>query len=134
MRAYCAFYETSPADDALLALSRALLADPAGRGMQLIARSCSGEALGFATLFWSFDTLVAAEIGVMNDLYVVPQARAAGLGRALIDACAERCRARGISRMDWQTAPDNARAQSVYDRLGALREEAIVYYLDLARP
>jgi len=133
MRAYCAFYETSPADTDLLAMSRALLADPAGRGMQLIARSSAGQAIGFATLFWTFDTLVAAEIGVMNDLYVAPQARSAGLGRSLIDACAERCRVRGVSRMDWQTAPDNARAQRLYDSLGALREEAVVYYLELGR-
>jgi len=76
---------------------------------------------------------VAAEIGVMNDLYVAPQARSAGLGRSLIDACAERCRVRGVSRMDWQTAPDNARAQRLYDSLGALREEAVVYYLELGR-
>ena len=53
MRAYCDFYEVAPTDDALLALSRALLADPEREGVQLIARTDAGEAIGFATIFWT---------------------------------------------------------------------------------
>ncbi len=46
MRGYCTFYETSPSDESLLELSRALIADPERDGMQLIARnSASGDAL-----------------------------------------------------------------------------------------
>ncbi len=49
MRAYCDFYAVTPGDDALLALSRALIADPEHEGVQLIARDSGGAALGFAT-------------------------------------------------------------------------------------
>lgn len=129
--AYCDFYEAAPGREALLELARALIADPERHGLQLIARSGSGQAVGFATLFWTWDTLRAGEIGVMNDLYVVPGSRGAGLGGALIQACAARCRRRGALGMDWQTAPDNERAQRLYDTLGAQREEAIVYALGL---
>ena len=38
LRGYCDFYEVAPSDDALLAISRALIADPEREGMQLIAR------------------------------------------------------------------------------------------------
>ncbi len=38
MRAYCDFYEVDPSDDALLALSRALIADPDREGVQFLAR------------------------------------------------------------------------------------------------
>ena len=38
LRGYCDFYEVDPPDDALLALSRALIADPEREGLQLIAR------------------------------------------------------------------------------------------------
>ena len=131
MRAYCDFYEVSPSDDALLALMGALLADPAAAGVQLIARSGDGRACGFATLFWRWETLEAGEIGVMNDLYVIPEARGAGLGARLIAACLERCSARGVVRMYWETDPENARAQRVYDRIGGAREETIVYTLDV---
>ena len=131
MRAYCDFYEAAPSDDALLGVSRALLADPDRAGGQLIARDERSSASGFATLFWTWDTLEGCAIAVMNDLYVVPEARGGGLGDRLIDACVERCRARGLTRMDWQTAPENARAQRIYDRRGARREAAVVYELAL---
>ena len=130
MRAYCDFYEATPTDEALLDLSRVLLADR-DAGVQLIAREECSRASGFATLFWTWDTLEACAIAVMNDLYVVAQARGQGLGAGLIDACEQRCRARGVARLDWQTAPENARAQRLYDRRGARREEAIVYSLAL---
>ena len=77
MRAYCDFYEVAPSDDALMALSRALLADPEREGVQLIARDDGGRAIGFATIFWSWSTLSAARLAVMNDLFVGPEARGA---------------------------------------------------------
>ena len=65
----------------LLELSRALLADPQREGLQLLARHDNGTAVGFATLYWTWQTLVAARVGVMNDLYVAPEARGLGGGR-----------------------------------------------------
>ncbi len=132
MRRYCEFYEAAPGSGPLIAMARALIADPQHLGLQLLARDEAGAAAGFATLFWTWDTLIAAEIAVMNDLYVVPANRGSGLGRALIGACAERCRARKVKRMDWQTAPENARAQRLYDSLEGEREDAVVYSLTLA--
>jgi GNAT superfamily N-acetyltransferase len=130
MRAYCDFYEVAPSDDDLLALSRALIADPEREGMQLIARDDHGVAGGFATIFWTWSTTRAHRIGVMNDLFVAPQARGSGLADALIGACAERCRDHGARTLQWQTAPDNHRAQAVYDRVGGRRSQWFEYELD----
>jgi ribosomal protein S18 acetylase RimI-like enzyme len=130
MRAYCDFYEVSPSDDELLALSRALIADPDREGVQLIARE-GGEAVGFATIYWSWATTIAARIGVMNDLYVAPGARGSGAADALIQACAEESRRHGAAELTWQTAKDNSRAQRVYDRVGAAREEWVDYSLSV---
>ena len=136
MRAYCDFYAVAPADDALLQMSRALIADPEREGVQFIARDRdSGAALGFATVFWTWSTTRAARIGVMNDLFVAPAARGAGGGRvgeALIAACAERCRAHGAVVLTWQTALDNERAQALYDRIGARRSQWLDYDLAVA--
>jgi GNAT superfamily N-acetyltransferase len=131
MRAYCEFYGTSPSDDALLALSRALLADPKHEGLQLIARDQDGTAVGFATIFWTWSTTRAVRIGVMNDLYVSPNARGTGLADRLIAACVEQCSDHGARRLGWQTAPDNARAQAVYDRVGGVREQWLDYGIDV---
>jgi GNAT superfamily N-acetyltransferase len=130
IRAYCDFYGVSPADEELLAMSRALIADPEREGVQLIARDSGGAAIGFATVFWSWSTLSAARLGVMNDLFVDPAARGTGTAQALIEACLERARQHGADSLSWQTARDNARAQALYERIGARREEWIDYSLE----
>jgi GNAT superfamily N-acetyltransferase len=128
MRGYCDFYEVDPSDEDLLAMSRALIADPEREGTQLIARNEDGRATGFATIFWTWTTLSASRLGVMNDLFVAEHARGTGTAEALIAACAERCRVRGVRSLDWTTARDNHRAQRLYDRVGAERDERWVDY------
>ena len=129
MRAYCDFYEVAPSDSELLALSEALVDHPELEGLQLIARDETGRAVGFATIFWSWSTLQAARIAVMNDLFVDPAGRGGGYAEALIRACAERARERGAATLEWQTAKDNFRAQAVYDRVGGRRSEWLDYSL-----
>jgi GNAT superfamily N-acetyltransferase len=132
MRGYCDFYEVDPPDEALLAMSRELIADPEKEGLQLIARDDAGRAVGFATIFWTWSTLSASRLGVMNDLFVDPGARGTGVAEALIEACAERCRERGATSLDWQTARDNHRARQVYERVGGRRDERwLDYSLDV---
>lgn len=131
MRGYCDFYEVSPPDEQLLAMSRALIADPEREGVQLIARDAGGAAVGFATIFWSWQTLDAGRIGVMNDLFVEPDARGGGLGAALIEACARRARAHGARVLVWETALDNVRAQKVYAATGAKPSRWLTYELPL---
>ena len=129
LRGYCDFYEVAPSDDALLAISRALIADPEREGMQLIARQPDGTAVGFATLYWTWQTLNAARLGVMNDLFVAEEARGTGLADRLIASCRERSALHGARELAWQTAKDNHRAQKVYDRIGGTREEWFDYWL-----
>ena len=132
LRAYCDFYEASPPDEALLALSRALLADPRREGVQLLARDGGGRAIGFATVYWSWATTSAERIGVMNDLYVAPEARGSGAAEALIEACRAECAAHGAGKLTWQTARGNERAQKVYERVGATREQWVDYWLPVS--
>jgi GNAT superfamily N-acetyltransferase len=132
MRGYCDFYEVDPSDDDLLAMSRTLIDDPEREGVQLIARDGDGRATGFATIFWTWSTLSASRIGVMNDLFVDERSRGTGVAEALIAACAERCRQRGATSLDWTTARDNHRAQRLYQRVGARRDERwLDYSLDV---
>ncbi len=132
LRGYCDFYEAAPSDEALLALSRALIADHEREGLQLIARGVGGDgvqAVGFATLYWTWQTLNAARLGVMNDLFVAEAARGSGLAERLIAACRERCAEHGTRELAWQTAKDNHRAQKVYERVGGRRSEWLDYSL-----
>jgi GNAT superfamily N-acetyltransferase len=129
MRGYCDFYEVDPPDDRLLDLARTLIADPEHQGLQLIARDDGdGRAVGFATIFWTWSTLSADRLAVMNDLFVSEDARGGGVADALIAACADQCRERRVPELAWQTAKTNLRAQAVYERVGATRDERWLDY------
>jgi GNAT superfamily N-acetyltransferase len=130
MRGYSDFYDVDPSDDALLSLSRALIADPQREGLQLIARDDDdGSPLGFATIYWLWSTSLAARVGLMNDLFTAAGARRRGVGAALIGACLDEVRARGAVVLQWQTAVDNHTAQALYERVGGQREQWVDYHL-----
>ena len=129
MRAYCDFYKSSPADEGVIAMARTLISDPS-QGAVFIARE-DGRAIGFATLDWKWSMLKGARIGYLEDLFVDPAARGRGTADALIQVCADRCRELGMPAMEWLTAPDNRRAQKVYDRTGAGAETYLEYDLEL---
>jgi len=129
IRAYCEFYETEPNDEGLREMFRTLITEPS-QGVVFIARA-DGNAVGFATLDWKWSSLKAAKIGYLEDLFVDPGARGKGIADALIEVCAERCRELGMPAMAWQTAPDNDRAQQVYNRTGAGFETYLEYDLEL---
>lgn len=132
MRGYSDFYEVDPSDEALLELSKALIANPGCDGIQLIARDPeTGEALGFATIYWMWSTSRAARIAVMNDLFTAEAARRRGVGEALIKACLDATRERGAAVLQWQTAIDNHTAQSLYERVGGIRERWYDYYVEV---
>jgi GNAT superfamily N-acetyltransferase len=132
LRAYCDFYEASPSDDGLATMVRALIAAPDGDGMLLVARGPDGVVTGFATVGWKWSSLRAARIAVMEDLFVAPEARGQGAADALIEACADRARSHGAPVLTWETATDNHRAQSVYERVGATGGVWMEYELELA--
>ncbi|HEX2358665.1 MAG TPA: GNAT family N-acetyltransferase [Solirubrobacterales bacterium] len=129
MRAYCDFYEVDPPDEGLLEMARALIADPEQGSLYVAGEDA--RLIGFAALGWKWASTRGARIGVMEDLFVDPAARGKGVADALIEVCAERCRERGAPVLEWVTAPDNRRAQAVYDRMGAEASSWLEYELEL---
>jgi GNAT superfamily N-acetyltransferase len=129
MRAYCDFYEASPTDDGVMTMARTLIADPS-QGAVFVARE-NDRAIGFATLDWKWSMLKGARIGYLEDLFVDPDARGRGTADALIQVCADRCRELGMPALEWLTAPDNHRAQKVYNRTGAESDTYVEYDLEL---
>jgi GNAT superfamily N-acetyltransferase len=78
-----------------------------------------GEAVGFALWFYNFSTFVGRHGLYLEDLYVRPEARGQGAGRALLQALARRCVAEELGRMEWSVLDWNAPAIAFYDRLGS---------------
>lgn len=127
--AYQRFYEVRPDHDRNTAFFRRFV-ESDDEGMLLGARRDPASALvGFACLHWRLDTVVAHEVVCLHDLYVVPDARGVGTGRALLDAAADVARARGAAALVWSTAPDNTTAQRLYDATRATRSTWYEYEL-----
>ena len=123
---YARFYGEDPAPEDLHAMASAFLTD--GSGTQLVAR-VDGVVVGHATVLWSWDTTLGLPLAVMEDLFVRAAARRLGVGRALLEACRELAAGRGCRWLQWQTAPDNAVAQALYDSLGGQRSTWYTYRL-----
>jgi GNAT superfamily N-acetyltransferase len=128
IRAYCEFYEVEPYDDGIRQMFQTLIEHPE-QGTVFIARDGDGAA-GFATLDWKWSSLKGARIGYLEDLFVAPESRGRGIADALIAACVERCREEGRPALEWLTAPDNHRAQRVYNRTGAESGTYLEYDLE----
>ncbi len=79
----------------------------------------AGEPVGFALWFYNFSTFLGRHGLYLEDLYVRPHARGAGVGRALLADLARRCVREGLGRMEWAVLDWNAPAIGFYDRLGA---------------
>lgn len=88
----------------------------------------TGTALGFAQLYPSFTSTRMQRIFILNDLYVAPEGRKQGVGKALLAAAVDYGRAQGAARLALSTAVDNLAAQSVYEANGWARDTAFYAY------
>jgi GNAT superfamily N-acetyltransferase len=78
-----------------------------------------GEPLGFALFFPSYSTFLAQPGIYLEDLYVRPEARGRGAGRALLAHLARLARERGCGRLEWWVLDWNESAVRFYRSLGA---------------
>lgn len=78
-----------------------------------------GRVAGVALLTRGYDSQSAKAGLVLENLYVEPLARRAGVGRALIGACARLVLDRGLGWLSWHMRPGNIRASLFYRSFGA---------------
>jgi GNAT superfamily N-acetyltransferase len=75
--------------------------------------------VGFALYFHNYSTFLGRRGLYLEDLFVRPEARGRGVGRALLAALARVALERGCGRMDWSVLDWNAPAIAFYESLGA---------------
>jgi GNAT superfamily N-acetyltransferase len=78
-----------------------------------------GTPVGLAIWFYNYSTFRGRHGIYLEDLFVVPEARGVGAGKALLRALAQRCEAEGLARLEWAVLNWNAPAIAFYDGLGA---------------
>ena len=96
----------------------AMLFCPAPRTFCDIAE-IAGAPAGFALWFYSVSTFEGRHGLYLEDLYVRPQLRGGGVGKALLAHLARRCVAENLARLEWAVLDWNAPAIAFYDSLGA---------------
>ncbi|KUJ64372.1 GCN5 family acetyltransferase [Streptomyces albus subsp. albus] len=79
----------------------------------------AGETVGFALWFRNFSTWTGTHGVYLEDLYVRPEARGGGHGRALLAELARICVERGYARFEWSVLDWNEPAIGFYTALGA---------------
>ncbi len=80
-----------------------------------------GEPAGYALFFPTFSTFLAIQGVWLEDLFVRPEHRKAGVGKALLASVAARAHARGAGRLEWSALDWNALALGFYESIGAQR-------------
>lgn len=79
----------------------------------------NGTPQGFALFFHNFSTFEGRPGLYLEDLFVRPEARGSGLGKALLAHLAKLCVERGCARLEWSVLDWNAPAIGFYKSLGA---------------
>jgi GNAT superfamily N-acetyltransferase len=79
-----------------------------------------GSVVGFALWFLNYSTWLGRPGLYLEDLYVTPAIRGAGLGRALLAELARICVERGYGRLEWWVLDWNSPAIGFYTSLGAV--------------
>jgi GNAT superfamily N-acetyltransferase len=83
----------------------------------------AGEVVGMALWFVSFSTWVGAHGIYLEDLYVRPEHRRGGLGRALLETLAQVAVERGYGRLEWAVLDWNEPAIAFYQSIGAVAQD-----------
>jgi GNAT superfamily N-acetyltransferase len=78
-----------------------------------------GEPVGFALFFHNFSTFLGLPGVYLEDLFVIPEQRGRGIGRALLKELARLAVERGCGRLEWSVLDWNSDAIGFYERLGA---------------
>jgi GNAT superfamily N-acetyltransferase len=112
---YLTFYESSVTKEVSDVLWKRLH-DPA-EPMHLLGAYRDGRLIGIAQYIFHRSCWTIGDYCYLQDLFVVPDVRGSGAGRALIAAVECEARKAGASRLHWLTKEDNHSARALYDQM-----------------
>jgi len=124
--AYRQFYRQAPD----LPLARRFIHERLQRNesVLIVAETGTNTVVGFCQLYPTFCSVRAAPTYTLYDLFVSPEARGTGAGRSLMLAAEAHAVRVGVARMELSTARNNTVAQSLYESLNWVRDEAFFVY------
>jgi len=129
---YLAFYERKQE----VAAIRQFLGERITNKQSIIFIATSaGKAVGFTQLYPTFASLSLKPSWILNDLFVVPDARGTGVANSLMAAARQLAAETNACEIFLQTARSNHKAQALYEKLHYQRDdEFLVYTLGIPAP
>lgn len=118
-RAYLAFYQTD-LPEAVYASSFHRLCDPAIKDYNGIVAVSGDRLVGLVHYIFHRHGWQIADACYLQDLYVAPESRGTGAGRALIGSVYDAADRAGCPNVYWMTEASNAPARQLYDRIGSV--------------
>ena len=128
---YLAFYQSSLAAEVTDLLWHRIH-DPQHEIQCRVAVDSSDRLVGLVHFFPQADTWQIARTCYLNDLFVQPDIRGAGLGQRLIEAVVEEGRRQGWAEIYWHTQAENQVARGLYDKITGGSNGFINYSIDLS--
>lgn len=104
-------------EPALRAALAVLIADP-GAGRLLLIQHDDGEIAGHFALGYCFSLEFGGRYGLLDELFVLPAHRGAGLAKRALAEAEALCRAEGLLALRLEVNDDNERARGIYERAG----------------
>jgi GNAT superfamily N-acetyltransferase len=97
----------------------------------LLIETAEGEAVGYALFFTTFSSFECRSGIWLEDVYVRPEHRRGGIGRAVMEHLAQLAQQRGHVRLEWVALDWNEPALNFYEGLGAERlDDWIIHRLE----
>jgi GNAT superfamily N-acetyltransferase len=112
---YTRFYEREP-NEAITRHTWARILDAKSPVMSIVAEDDAGRVIGIANYLLHENTSTLAPVCYLQDLFVDPQVRASGTGKAMIDWLVAEMKRQGWARLYWATKETNYRARGLYDK------------------
>ena len=113
--AYTRFYEREP-NEAITRYTWTRILDAGSPVMAIVAEDEAGRVVGIANYLLHENTSALAQNCYLQDLFVDPQVRASGTGKAMIDWLIAEMKRQGWARLYWATKETNYRARGLYDK------------------
>ncbi len=123
---YRVFYDQESDLDA----SRDFLLDRMVNGESVIFIAVDGQqrGAGFTQLYPTFSSISVQRVWNLADLYVMPFARRQGVAEALLERALQHAEDTGAKELQLSAAVENTAAQTLYEKMGFVRDEDFYHY------
>ncbi|HZS06924.1 MAG TPA: GNAT family N-acetyltransferase [Blastocatellia bacterium] len=130
---FAEYEKLTPPDEAA---QRRLIEDGFGprRRFEVLLAEFAGQVAGYAIVYDIYSSFLARPKLYLEDLFVKPDFRGCGVGKALFEACVRETESRGFDRLQWYVEDWNEQAVRFYEQMGARRLNWQTWQLDCQPP